>query len=94
MKWIKDVDDEEQHRQQNDVHDDADSGKVGEAEATRAIDEHMGTAADGRCEADGDREHERHDERHGVASQLCGLMPDDGEKDGAAAHIADELADQ
>ena len=76
------------------MHDDAQTGEVGEAEGTGAVDEHVGAAAYGGGEAEGDAEHQRHDEGQGIAAQQLGLMIDDGEEDGAGAYVADELADQ
>jgi hypothetical protein len=34
----------------------------------------VGATAYGRCEADGDAEHERHDKRHGATTHQLGLL--------------------
>ena len=75
------------------MHADAKAGKVVEVERTWTVDEHVGATAYGRCEADGDAEHERHDKRHGATTHQLGLLIHNREEHSGGTYIADELAD-
>ena len=58
MNWIKQVDNNQHHWQQNHVHDDAQAGKVGETERTWTVHQHVGGTANGGCKAKRYAEHE------------------------------------